>query len=222
MSYRRNGYVPRVGYSQQFAEAAAVVFPPDATHVYKLGEATGAGDRVDSVGALDMSVTGGSMTQVTGYDGFGQQGDGAGYMETAQFAAPDDFTFAVWCKRPDAGQHVHFGVRVAFVFEAQISTDGTALTLSMKDPGGAFLSAYSFSSTQGTDWLLAIARIHNTAKTGAFRHYGGQTGNGSDVALGGTWNIDTKYDSIADELVWWDRYLTDDECDALGSGLVYA
>jgi hypothetical protein len=65
MTYRDNGYVPRVGYSQQFREVAPAGVRPDVLLHHWGFE----GDYTDSVGSLTLSPQIGTPTFVTGLNG---------------------------------------------------------------------------------------------------------------------------------------------------------
>lgn len=104
MTYQENGYLPRVGYAQQFHPAAAGVgpFPAGIENGYLLEE-TGTANRNDSVGTRSLGIYNGAINSTTGLIGNASQfTEGGGHNAQSNAAntiyrpGTTDITMCVW------------------------------------------------------------------------------------------------------------------------------
>lgn len=191
-------------------------------------EASGA--RVDSVGSLDMAVNGTGFSQALGKDGSAVQGDGNGYLASSTEVAPDDFTIAFWAKRLSAGQAFLFGIPLLW----GVDQDDTQARFFFYDQTTGDYAVATIPTGNPPEWVLYILRFHNSALSMQFRayqipsnegvDYGAVDGSGpwanplANIAYGcfHDWSGSPGVSAgVMDEVMAWDRYLTDDQCDAL-------
>jgi hypothetical protein len=204
-------------------------------------EATGA-TRNDSIGSIQMVEGGtGDVSQVAGKNGFAAESIGGvngPFLNAGTFDVSGSFSFAVWVREP-------IGVVAA------IGPTGEDLLLTVDEAGTVNLylwdpatgdSSKIPASDAGTPgpWVLLIARFDQLAKTFNLRTYGfgGGAGNFQGAPDSGPWVYDFAALTVrplnfsaseatagaVDELMMFDRVLTDDQCDALwngGAGLFY-
>ena len=118
----------------------------------------------------------------------------------------------------------------------RIQISGTLLQAGLYDPvTGLQFDGYTDLTTAspGDLWMLWVIRMDQTAKSAKFRWYGLHEGNGVDYDFdqNGPWlnsyttldfavgyNGGSYVDVEVDEIMIWDRQLTDAECDTLGAG----
>jgi len=245
MSYRDNGYVPRVGYNQQFTRAAAGPSFLDDMVAYWPMDETGAGTRYDAVGSADLIVVG-SGTEVA--EVAGVQNNAVNVTFPGKYLMmnpPTVYTFSPPGSDYTAAAYVN--VRSTLSPTRIFSTQGSGMPFTYWQVTGSsgvgdkmyceimvdsFMGYiwesninYTGALTVGS-WVLSIVRIENGVG-GEMRAYGLPSNNGTDypfTQIDGPWNgAHLQFggsilgNTYVDEMMLWNRYLTDEECDELGT-----
>jgi hypothetical protein len=198
-------------------------------------------DREDSIGSSPFAHQANTISDGTGIRNASMTTDGLGGWILAEPSTPasGEVTLAVHFYLDSGSGQNPLGRRVggAGVVRIVYAQSGSSSTLICRvvddTTSSEIYGIASFESFQNDAWYTAIFRVDENNLTADFRLYGFSSGNATtiDMDVSGPWdNAHPTFeiqcgsqgagsvDEELDEVLMWDRLLTDGECDALGAG----